>query len=651
MGSGCSSDAARTVGGPVTAEPATKRGAPSKLVGTVCTVEVSSDTLSSEGVKGVPPHWKEDLVDEPGPVVAVDLEKGMAYLKKRFLPLFPRAKLLTFEQLQEEHAELIGASVILVHNMPPPQGVNEIHKALFLRHLEKGGGVICFGSGCCYMGFNLRCLQLVPFAAHDRRHWNRGTGKVSLVETQFGKKLFGSSSSSSSPDCFACPSGAESGFWHSPLVLPLGNGEYRRKGGPFDIEGGVALPILEYASEMNECGAEASLVGMPAVCLAELMPSKARVVSVGPHMEITPTPEGAAWLDAAACWASSGLKQAAGGEGKVVFLSRPVFSLESMTGTDRDGGRLRQLPCPSPSVLSELALGSDALQALNSATLEGGEETFRVPEGKRVVALDLGKGEETLTEMFGSVAPDSSQRTVMQPEQLKEEGSLKTGRDAVILHGGMANEHADKLFEVRGREALRDFVAAGGAVLGICAGAHWVSCRNLPGWGHIAPLVPHDNSNWRRGVGDVRVRLTEQGRQLVGDVGGLESDFTLRYANGPLNISLMEESFVNFQPGRPRRAREEKEEDDDNEEEGEGEGEKQQIELEGSGAIPLLLFAENQSGSSDNVQTDKMKGHCACWASVFKGGGRVIALSPHPEYAQTPVSRNFLRRLLMWLLG
>ena len=34
-----------------------------------------------------------------------------------------------------------------------------------------------------------------------------------------------------------------------------------------------------------------------------------------------------------------------------------------------------------------------------------------------------------------------------------------------------------------------------------CAGAHWLSCRDLPLWGHALPLVPHDNQNWRRGIG------------------------------------------------------------------------------------------------------------------------------------------------------
>lgn len=66
----------------------------------------------------------------------------------------------------------------------------------------------------------------------------------------------------------------------------------------------------------------------------------------------------------------------------------------------------------------------------------------------------------------------------------------------IFLHGGMANEHAERL-GVLGRAAIRRHLLNGGGVMGVCAGAHWLSCRDLPLWGHILPAVPHDNKDAR----------------------------------------------------------------------------------------------------------------------------------------------------------
>ena len=46
--------------------------------------------------------------------------------------------------------------------------------------------------------------------------------------------------------------------------------------------------------------------------------------------------------------------------------------------------------------------------------------------------------------------------------------------------------------------------------------------------------MPHDNKAWRRGVGDVTISFTEEGKRLL----RLDEEMILRYANGPLLVAL-----------------------------------------------------------------------------------------------------------------
>eukprot|EP00438_Fugacium_kawagutii_P032782 Skav204672 [mRNA] locus=scaffold607:273886:277999:- [translate_table: standard] len=195
----------------------------------------------------------------------------------------------------------------------------------------------------------------------------------------------------------------------------------------------------------------------------------------------------------------------------------------------------------------------------------------------------------------------------------------------------MANEHAERL-GAEGRQRIRRHLKEGGSVMGVCAGAHWLSCRDLPLWGHALPLVPHDNQNWRRGIGDVKVKLTPEGQRLLGPLGGGEALLELRYANGPLLLALDVETYCNYQPGKmPQESTESTEE----------------VMLQAEELpVPLAVFAE----CSDAKVTDwaAMQGHAAAWAWRTPGGGRAVALSPHPEYHQTEQSRDLFRRLLLW---
>ena len=293
----------------------------------------------------------------------------------------------------------------------------------------------------------------------------------------------------------------------------------------------------------------------------------------------------------------------------------PIFDARSLAGTPGDGWGLVRLPQPSGPGLSPL-------QPI------GEGETFFLPSGRRLVILDLGKGRDQLQEIFGPMVPEAAQRPIVEPQDLPS--CLQRG-DVVLLHGGMANEHAERL-GAQGRSALRRHLSEGGCLLGICAGAHWLSCRDLPLWGHVLPAVPHDNANWRRGVGDVTIALTSEGQRILG-LPEMPS-VSLRYANGPLLVALPEETYNNFQPGRLPEASTDHEEV-----------------LLASDALPtpLALFSDCCDERVEGWHS--MKGHAAAWAWQMPSGGRVVTLSPHPEYAQTDESRLFFRRLLLWCLG
>lgn len=145
------------------------------------------------------------------------------------------------------------------------------------------------------------------------------------------------------------------------------------------------------------------------------------------------------------------------------------------------------------------------------------------------------------------------------------------------------------------------------------------------------PLVPHDNSNWRRGVGDVTVTFTDEGKRIL-DLEASEASLTLRYANGPLLVALPPEVFNNFQPGRlPDGV-----EDEDH---------LRCDEL----PTPLAIFSDCSDARVEGWPS--MQGHAAAWAWQVSSGGRAIALAPHPEYAQAEQSRQLFRKLLLWCLN
>lgn len=110
---------------------------------------------------------------------------------------------------------------------------------------------------------------------------------------------------------------------------------------------------------------------------------------------------------------------------------------------------------------------------------------------------------------------------VVTPEEVRE-GALD-GRHVVIFTGGRGSVQG-RLLGPEGRQIVREFVAAGGGYIGVCAGAY-LAIQGRDEFHKIAIVAAENLSGdfWRRGVGTARVQ----------EVGG-EGVHRLFYANGPV---------------------------------------------------------------------------------------------------------------------
>ncbi|CAJ1425028.1 unnamed protein product [Effrenium voratum] len=536
------------------------------------------------------------------PVVILDVGKGLQGIKAAFFRLFPRGKFLSVSQFFSER-HLLGHCIVLLHGGGNHKDyLGETEKEKLIEHLRQGGSLMTISAAGTFCGCNRGSWSLLPVAAHDRQHWQRGTGEVKLKLTAYGEDLL--------PGFKGVE--IESKYYNSPLLLPIATDG---QAGCSQLElAQPVVPVLTYQTEMNECQAARSLVGMPAVLVGEFQPSRGRFVAISPNLEVAPKDSALLLFQQLACWASASdqLRAAAGTLAPALALEGPFADEAFVAGTDRDGGALYRIDHPS------------AYPALSEEAQSVTGKDFSLPGECRLVIVDLGKGSDQLQEIFSPLVPSDDQRVVVSPTELPD---IVSPGDVIFLHGGMANEHAERL-GVLGRAAIRRHLLNGGGVMGVCAGAHWLSCRDLPLWGHILPAVPHDNKDWRRGVGEVSVSFTREGRRMLGLE---ERSMRLRYANGPLLVALHMESYENYQPGRL--GREEEPSDEPN--------------LSAAmGMVPLAFFSD--CADPEIKGWPSMKGHSAAWAWCTSSGGRVIALSPHPEYHQTPHSRLLFRRSLLW---
>lgn len=181
-------------------------------------------------------------------------------------------------------------------------------------------------------------------------------------------------------------------------------------------------------------------------------------------------------------------------------------------------------------------------------------------------------------------------------------GRLK-GYRVVVFPGGTSSGQAQAL-GTAGREQVKAFVKQGGGYVGICAGAYLASCSY--DWSlHVLDATVVDRQHWARGFGDVDLRLTPQGKELL----AVPTDtLGIYYHQGPLLAPGNNPAVPDF--------------------------------------TPLASFETEiaKNGAPKGV----MKGTTAVAVGVF-GAGRVVCFSPHPE--KKDQTRALLHKAVDWVVG
>jgi len=227
----------------------------------------------------------------------------------------------------------------------------------------------------------------------------------------------------------------------------------------------------------------------------------------------------------------------------------------------------------------------------------------KAPPGLIRVALydaagSSGAGVPSVTEILGkekdiAVIP-------FKPEDLRA-GKL-AGFQVVMFTGGSGSRQAETIGE-EGRAKVKEFVEAGGGYIGICAGAY-LACSGFS-WGVKVLDAKTASPKWRRGEGNVKLELTERGREVFGGPAG---QFEARYVNGPILVPAGVDLLPDFQPLAHFRTE----------------------------------LAKNDTPVGLMVNSPAIvAGNC--------GKGRVLVSSPHPE--QTPGLEHFVPKAVRWVTG
>jgi hypothetical protein len=173
--------------------------------------------------------------------------------------------------------------------------------------------------------------------------------------------------------------------------------------------------------------------------------------------------------------------------------------------------------------------------------------------------------------------------------------------NVLAVPGGSGSKEAASIGE-DGRARIRKFVEEGGGYIGICAGAYLATSGFS--WGLKILDAKTASPKWERGVGIVKLELTDRGCEILGDKHG---QFDCKYANGPILCPASVESLPNYEPLAFFRT-----------------------ELAKNGT-PVGLMLNSPA---------IVAGRC--------GKGRVIVISPHPE--QTPGLEDFIPRAVAWVV-
>lgn len=179
-------------------------------------------------------------------------------------------------------------------------------------------------------------------------------------------------------------------------------------------------------------------------------------------------------------------------------------------------------------------------------------------------------------------------------------GGILKDMDVVIHPGGSGSKQGRQLGP-EGRKAVRSFVQDGGGFIGVCAGAYLASADY--DWSlHLLDAKVLDRKHWARGTGTVRLGLSREGRDLLGQ----HSETTkIYYGQGPLLAPANRPDIPDYKPLA-----------------------KYETEIAKKGAPKGVMIGTTAFAAGDF------------------GKGRVFCFSPHPE--KTPGLEPFLYRAIAW---
>jgi len=224
-----------------------------------------------------------------------------------------------------------------------------------------------------------------------------------------------------------------------------------------------------------------------------------------------------------------------------------------------------------------------------AADPEAGIASAGGPPPLQVAICDDSAGQGTgAVNLLRILTPEAGFAARRVTSQEIRDGGLD-GCDVLIMPGGSGSKQAERL-QASGRDRIRAFVRSGGGYVGICAGSYLASSHYDWSLGLINARV-WDRAHWARGGGEVSIRMTDAGWQLLGRGGSVP----VRYHQGPLLVP------------------------DD--------------ETELPGYEVLATFETEVAGKG--AQPGSMTGTHAIIRSMF-GRGRVICYSPHPESSGGP---------------
>jgi len=212
-------------------------------------------------------------------------------------------------------------------------------------------------------------------------------------------------------------------------------------------------------------------------------------------------------------------------------------------------------------------------------------QTVAIPEEMIHIAVYDGKGvSASVSEVLKDLATDHT----IHVERVRTDQILNDELNSfkvVIFAGGSGGGQATSL-GANGREKVKNFVAAGGGYVGICAGAYLASSDY--DWSlHILDAKVLDRNHWARGFGDVELQVHAGGLERL----SLPNDrTTVYYHQGPLLAPANKPDLEDYEE--------------------------------------WASFATEVTKAG--VPGGVMPGKTAIAAGRF-GEGRVLAISPHPE--------------------